>query len=98
MYVFSPPSKLCPQRSSCRALPAFTIHTAVAQAKKAFGASARLSARAKLWGPTLTGLAIVPLLPYLYDHPVEIITDIAGAMARDWLANAPLTKEGKDEM
>lgn len=31
--------------------------------------------RTKAWGPTLTGLAVVPILPYLYDAPVEMATD-----------------------
>ncbi|EAU84502.1 hypothetical protein CC1G_00021 [Coprinopsis cinerea okayama7 len=54
-------------------LPALTIHTVVAQAKKAF-ANVK-NPRVKLWGPTVTGLAIVPALPYLFDHPVEHATD-----------------------
>lgn len=56
-----------------RALPAFTIHTLVAQSAKLFKRS--LNPRAKAWGPTLTGLAAVPILPYLYDAPVEAVTD-----------------------
>jgi fission process protein 1 len=56
-----------------RALPAFTIHTAVAQARKAFASTK--NSRVKTWGPTITGLAIVPILPYLFDHPVEKVTD-----------------------
>lgn len=62
-----------------RALPAFTIHTAVAQARKAF-ANAK-TPRIKTWGPTMTGLAIVPILPYLFDHPVEHATN----HAFDWI-------------
>ncbi len=58
-----------------RALPAFTIHTAVKQAKKAFDKSSNLRLRA--WGPTVTGLAIVPALPYIFDHPVEVAADRA---------------------
>lgn len=61
--------------SNFRALPAFTIHTAVRQAKKAF-ANVQ-NPRVKTWGPTATGLAIVPVLPYLFDTPVEHATDIA---------------------
>jgi len=56
-----------------RALPAITIHTAVAQSKKVFRNAS--NPRVRAWGPTMTGLAIVPLLPYLFDHPVEHITD-----------------------
>lgn len=57
-----------------RALPAFTIHTAVKQAKKAL-ANAQ-NPRIRVWGPTATGLAIVPALPYIFDKPVEHATDI----------------------
>lgn len=62
-----------------RALPAFTIHTAVKQAKKAFANAS--NPRVRIWGPTFTGLAIVPALPYIFDHPVERVTDVAF----DWL-------------
>ena len=33
--------------------------------------------RLNSWGPTVTGLSIVPVLPYLYDKPVEHATDFA---------------------
>ncbi len=62
-----------------RALPAFTIHTAVKQADKAFMNAKNV--RVKTWGPTMTGLAIVPALPYLFDHPVEVATE----RAFDWI-------------
>lgn len=62
-----------------RALPALTIHTAVKQAKKLFVNTT--NPRVKTWGPTVTGLAIVPILPYLYDKPVEHATDFAF----DWI-------------
>lgn len=62
-----------------RALPAFTIHTAVAQSRKAFKNAT--NPKVKTWGPTVTGLAVVPILPYLFDHPVEHITD----HAFDWI-------------
>ena len=52
-----------------------TIHTAVKQAKKAFVNVS--NPRLKFWGPTVTGLSIVPVLPYLYDKPVEHATDFA---------------------
>jgi len=63
------------QSVASMALPAFTIHTAVKQAKKAFDKSSNLRLRA--WGPTVTGLAIVPALPYIFDHPVEVVADRA---------------------
>ena len=47
----------------------------VKQAKKVFDKSKNTRIRA--WGPTFTGLAIVPALPYLFDHPVEKVTDRA---------------------
>ena len=62
-----------------RACPALTIHTAVKQAKKAFVNAT--NPRIKTWGPTATGLAIVPVLPYLFDKPVEHATDYAF----DWI-------------
>ncbi|EJF62890.1 mitochondrial 18 KDa protein-domain-containing protein [Dichomitus squalens] len=67
------------QSIASMALPAFTIHTAVKQAKKAF-ANVQ-NPRVRTWGPTATGLAIVPVLPYLFDKPVEHATDIAF----DWI-------------
>lgn len=62
-----------PSLYRARALPAFTIHTAVKQAKKLFVNAT--NPRVKTWGPTATGLAIVPVLPYLFDKPVEHATD-----------------------
>ncbi|KAI0722151.1 mitochondrial 18 KDa protein-domain-containing protein [Cerioporus squamosus] len=62
------------QSIASMALPAFTIHTAVKQAKKAL-ANAQ-NPRLRTWGPTATGLAIVPALPYIFDKPVEHVTDI----------------------
>ncbi|KAJ7688448.1 mitochondrial 18 KDa protein-domain-containing protein [Mycena rosella] len=61
------------QSIASMALPAFTIHTAVKQAKKAFDKAK--NPRLRAWGPTVTGLAIVPVLPFLFDHPVEHVTD-----------------------
>lgn len=61
------------QSIASMALPAFTIHTAVKQATKAF-VNVK-NPRIKAWGPTVTGLSLVPGLPYLFDHPVERATD-----------------------
>ncbi|KAJ7774240.1 mitochondrial 18 KDa protein-domain-containing protein [Mycena maculata] len=61
------------QSIASMALPALTIHTAVKQAKKAFDKAQ--NPRLRAWGPTATGLAIVPVLPYLFDHPVEHVTE-----------------------
>lgn len=68
-------------------MPAFTIHTAVAQARRAF-ASVK-NPRIKTWGPTVTGLAIVPILPFLFDHPVERATDAAF----DWIEGKVIERE-----
>ncbi|KAJ3516206.1 hypothetical protein NLJ89_g1264 [Agrocybe chaxingu] len=67
------------QSIASMALPALTIHTAVAQSKKAFRHAT--NPKVRTWGPTMTGLAIVPVLPYLFDHPVEQATD----RAFDWI-------------
>ncbi|CAD6585230.1 MAG: hypothetical protein CYPHOPRED_002999 [Cyphobasidiales sp. Tagirdzhanova-0007] len=56
-------------------LPAVTIHAAVRYSAPIFLRSQ--NTRVKGWGPTAVGLAIVPLLPIMYDHPVEYITDKA---------------------
>lgn len=56
------------------ALPAFTIHTAVAQTAKAVKNSQNVFA--KRWLPSAVGIGIVPFLPYLFDHPVEYATDM----------------------
>jgi len=63
------------QSIASMALPAFTIHTAVAQSRKVFRSAT--NPQVKTWGPTVTGLAIVPILPYLFDRPVEHATDRA---------------------
>lgn len=55
-----------------RGLPALTIHTAVKQAKKAFVNVKNPTVKA--WGPTTVGLAILPALPFMFDHPVETAT------------------------
>ncbi|KAK7470941.1 hypothetical protein VKT23_002356 [Stygiomarasmius scandens] len=81
------------QSIASMALPAFTIHTAVRQAKKAF-VNVK-NPRLKAWGPTMTGLAIVPILPYLFDHPVEHVTDRAFDWIRERMAKQ---NQDKDEL
>ncbi|KAJ7638587.1 mitochondrial 18 KDa protein-domain-containing protein [Roridomyces roridus] len=82
------------QSIASMALPALTIHTAVKQAKKAFDKVQ--TPRLRAWGPTVTGLAIVPILPYLYDHPVEHVTE----RVFDWIRVkiAEQRPRGKDEL
>uniref|UniRef100_A0A6B2LLG7 Mitochondrial fission process protein 1 n=1 Tax=Arcella intermedia TaxID=1963864 RepID=A0A6B2LLG7_9EUKA len=48
-------------------LPAITIHTGVAYAIKGFNKVGKY----QKWGPTMVGFAIIPFLPYMFDHPVE---------------------------
>ncbi|KAI3596662.1 hypothetical protein WG66_016372 [Moniliophthora roreri] len=72
------------QSIASMALPAFTIHTAVKQAKKAF-VNVK-NPRIKMWGLTLTGLAIIPSLPYIFDHPVEHVTEKAFEWIKERLA------------
>ncbi|OSC98719.1 hypothetical protein PYCCODRAFT_1447299 [Trametes coccinea BRFM310] len=80
------------QSVASMALPAFTIHTAVKQAKKAFVNVQ--NPRVKSWGPTVTGLAIIPILPYLYDKPVEHATDIVFEWIEKRIAKSQGTSEG----
>ncbi|ODV87286.1 hypothetical protein CANARDRAFT_174359 [[Candida] arabinofermentans NRRL YB-2248] len=54
-------------------LPAFTIHSAVRYSSVAFKNSS--SKALKTYGPVAVGLGIVPLLPYVFDEPVEFIMD-----------------------
>ncbi|KAK2760232.1 hypothetical protein FQN54_002299 [Arachnomyces sp. PD_36] len=51
------------------ALPAFTIHSVVKYAGKALREQKNTIIRT--WGPIGLGLSIVPLLPYIFDKPVE---------------------------
>ncbi|KAF9055057.1 hypothetical protein BDZ89DRAFT_1097806 [Hymenopellis radicata] len=80
------------QSIASMALPAFTIHTAVKQAKKAFVNTKNV--RVKTWGPTMTGLAIVPALPYLFDHPVEVATE----RAFDWIREQLVKHEEEKDL
>ncbi|KAF9263650.1 hypothetical protein L218DRAFT_901973 [Marasmius fiardii PR-910] len=79
------------QSIASMALPAFTIHTAVKQAKKAF-ANVQ-NPRIRVWGPTMTGLAIVPALPYIFDHPVEHVTEKAFEWIKERLAKQKVEKD-----
>ena len=67
------------QLSTNRGLPALTIHTIVRYTGRAFIRAK--TPRVRAWGPTIAGLAVVPILPYLFDKPVEHAT---GSVA-EWL-------------
>jgi fission process protein 1 len=88
------------QSIASMALPAFTIHTIVKQAKKVFVNNP--NPRIKVWGPTLTGLAVVPILPYLFDHPVEAATETVFEWIKDKIAKNPPqpvpSSDKKDEL
>lgn len=57
-------------------LPMATIHTVVKySAKNVF--NQMKNTKIKTWGPTVTGLAILPLLPFMYDELVEHVVDRA---------------------
>ncbi|KAG2183341.1 hypothetical protein INT43_006346 [Umbelopsis isabellina] len=57
-------------------LPMATIHTVVKySAKNVF--NQMKNTKIKTWGPTVTGLAVLPLLPFMYDELVEHIVDRA---------------------
>ncbi|KAH0608702.1 uncharacterized protein H6S33_001836 [Morchella sextelata] len=50
-------------------LPALTIHTVVRYSGRALKNAKNTMIRT--WGPVGLGLAVVPALPYIFDHPVE---------------------------
>lgn len=54
-------------------LPAFTIHSAVRYSSLLFTNSK--TKLLKTWGPVSVGIGIVPLLPYIFDEPVETAID-----------------------
>lgn len=54
-------------------LPAFTIHSIVRYSGRAMKNVKNV--RLRTWGPIGLGLAAVPALPYMFDHPVEYATE-----------------------
>eukprot|EP01012_Entosiphon_sulcatum_P023378 TRINITY_DN2837_c0_g1_i1.p1 TRINITY_DN2837_c0_g1~~TRINITY_DN2837_c0_g1_i1.p1 ORF type:complete len:188 (+),score=12.72 TRINITY_DN2837_c0_g1_i1:39-602(+) len=61
------------QAVASMAIPAFLIHSQVKIFIKVFQRVGRF----QKWGPTTAGLALVPVLPYLIDEPVEHGLDYA---------------------
>jgi fission process protein 1 len=61
------------QSLASMAFPAFTIHSVVHIAKHNF--FPKFFPQYLKWGPTISGLAVIPFLPYMFDHPVEYICD-----------------------
>ncbi|KIJ26970.1 hypothetical protein M422DRAFT_191550, partial [Sphaerobolus stellatus SS14] len=84
------------QAVASMALPSLTIHTVVRQTKKMYAGAK--SVRVRAWGPTLTGLAVVPILPYLFDKPVEHVTEHAfNWIKQKWAENrASSSSKGKE--
>jgi len=76
------------QAVASMALPALTIHTVVAQSARLF--KNVKNPRLRAWGPTGLGLAVVPALPYFFDHPVEH----AAAKSFDWLREQIIKQRG----
>lgn len=54
-------------------LPAFTIHSIVRYSGQALKNAK--NTRIRTWGPIGLGLAAVPALPFMFDHPVEVATE-----------------------
>lgn len=85
-------------------LPAVTIHTVVRVANQTqIFAKMTKNARIRAWGPTVSGLAIVPFLPFMFDEPVEHVVDAVWAQVATragWqkqLEHERLEKELKEE-
>ncbi|CAZ79598.1 unnamed protein product [Tuber melanosporum] len=57
------------QSLASMALPAFTIHSVVRYSGRAL--RNHMNPMIRTWGPVGLGLAIIPALPYIFDHPVE---------------------------
>jgi len=53
-------------------LPMAIIHTQVKVFSKIFARLPELRPPVRKWGPTLSGLAIIPFLPFMLDKPVEM--------------------------
>ena len=52
-------------------LPALAIHTLVNQTQKAISKQAKAHPILKKWGPSAAGLLCLPLLPVVFDDPIE---------------------------
>jgi fission process protein 1 len=70
------------------AVPFAIIHTAVGTSKKFFDRMGRFTK----WGPSVVGLAVIPLLPMYFDEPIEHGLELSFAKWGPWSAK----KEHKD--
>ncbi|KAF3921742.1 hypothetical protein ABW21_db0208980 [Orbilia brochopaga] len=57
------------QSAASMLFPAFTIHSIVKYSGRAMKDVKNV--RLRTWGPIGLGLAVVPALPFIFDHPVE---------------------------
>ncbi|ROT42899.1 hypothetical protein SODALDRAFT_327059 [Sodiomyces alkalinus F11] len=77
-------------------LPAFTIHSTVKYSGKAM--KNVKNARLRAWGPIGLGLAVVPVLPFLFDQPVEDAVEwlfykgFEAYGGKGYVENAPTTR------
>ncbi|GMM36780.1 hypothetical protein DASC09_041050 [Saccharomycopsis crataegensis] len=73
-------------------LPAFTIHSSVKySAKYVFNArNFPKMARMRTFGPVAVGLAVVPVLPYLFDKPVEHAVGVLFAKTKETFGSKKL--------
>lgn len=80
-------------------LPAFTIHSIVRYSGRALKDSKNV--RLRTYGPIGLGLAAVPALPFLFDHPVETAVEwvfhkgFETFGGKDAVGNAPSTGREK---
>ena len=78
------------QTMASMALPAFTIHSVVHYSKD-WIFKPRYPKYLR-WGPTISGLCVVPFLPFMFDEPVEAATHWA------WEKALPLGPEAHAKM
>ncbi|KAE8185924.1 hypothetical protein CF336_g7201 [Tilletia laevis] len=81
------------QTLASMALPAFTIHSIVRYSAPLFARSA--SRRLASLGPTVSGLACVPALPFIFDHPVEQAVDFVFDKIEDVVLPAASATEAR---
>lgn len=78
------------QTVASMALPAFTIHSVVHYSKSwIFKPYLPQYVR---WGPTISGLCVVPALPFMFDHPVEHACEFL------WMGFVPLSDAARAKL
>ncbi|CAO1639051.1 unnamed protein product [Sympodiomycopsis kandeliae] len=80
------------QSLASMALPAFTVHSIVHYSQPLF--KKIQNHRIKALGPTILGLSIIPLLPVMFDEPVEHVID--GVF--DWGEMKYFSSESKEDI